>query len=237
MLARAAFPAFFLTFAGFLLLLLVTLSVPIIKTIYLLHVHPAGSNAQGQLAVNAGVFGLCYQGSSASILGIDYSHNAACTDAAVGYRFDDNFLDLNGTLVRSLTGSLVLNAIACGLAGLSMLMAFLAWFCASRVWEILTFSSLLLSALAAWIAWALDLALALVTAHRIRDATDDVYDGDVGSAVWLALVGAVVLSLAICLAGCGMFGRYRSDRSRTVSSTAGKRKYFWQKRPGPMGTY
>ncbi len=98
MLARAAFPSFFLTresglhpllppittsffpfvpkssfvdpslladhlmiVAGFILLLLITLSVPIIKTIYLLNIESVG----GSTAANIGVLGECYKGGNA----------------------------------------------------------------------------------------------------------------------------------------------------------------------------
>ncbi|WWD16418.1 hypothetical protein CI109_100844 [Kwoniella shandongensis] len=216
MLVRAAFPAFFFTLGAFILLLLVTLSVPIIKTIYLLHITNSGSS--GALAANAGVFGMCYNGGQASILGIEYSNNAACTHPKVGYTFDDafvgttaDFAGLSNTVVKGLAGSLVINAIACGFAGLSLINAFLAWFCASRVFEIFTFFSLGTSTFAAWLAFAMDLALALVARSRIDNYTNGAFVGHIGNAVWLTLAAAVALSLAIILAGCGMFGRYRSQ--------------------------
>jgi len=78
MLAGAAFPAAFLTrmsspttcigtaltplVGGFVLLLLVTLSVPIIKSIHLLVVDFADG---GVRAATIGVFGACYEGISA----------------------------------------------------------------------------------------------------------------------------------------------------------------------------
>lgn len=47
--------------AGFILFLLVTLSVPIIKTIYLLKIEYPG----GSTAANIGVLGTCYRGGQA----------------------------------------------------------------------------------------------------------------------------------------------------------------------------
>ncbi|OCF40056.1 hypothetical protein I317_06131 [Kwoniella heveanensis CBS 569] len=248
MLARAAFPAFFFTFAGFLLFLLVTLSVPIIKTIYLLQVkgEAGGRAAKIGMAANAGVFGLCYKGGQASILGFDYSSNAACTDASVGYEFDDTFLGLSDNsgsraLIKGLTGSLILNVITCGLAGISLVLSFFAWCCSSRAMEILTFISLIFAAFASWLSFALDLALALVTRNRIEDYTNDLFTGEIGNAVWIALGGAVALTLAICLAGCGMFGRYsdRGNRAVVHEKTGYRRRYFWQRRgsSAARGTY
>ncbi|WWC60403.1 uncharacterized protein I303_102975 [Kwoniella dejecticola CBS 10117] len=229
MLARAAFPAFFLTLGGFILFLLVTLSVPIIQTIYLLQVRfdRSGTAGSTSLGANAGVFGLCYQGGQASFLGFDYSSNAACTDPHVGYTFDETFLGLDNSglsraVIKGLAGSLILNAIAAGFAGLSLIWSFFAWFCSSRGWEIFTFISLFFSVLSGWLAWALDLALALVARHRIEDASNDVLDARIGNGVWLALGGVVALTLALCFAGCGMFGRYGKDswqRSHTGRGT------------------
>ena len=53
------------------------------------------------------------------------------------------------------------------------------------------FFTLFLSALTAWIAFALDLALALVARKRINDFTNDVFSAHIGNAVWIALAGAV----------------------------------------------
>ncbi|OCF75086.1 hypothetical protein I204_03935 [Kwoniella mangroviensis CBS 8886] len=244
MLAKAAFPALFFTLAGFILLLLVTLSVPIIKTIYLLQVRfdRSGTTGSTSLGANAGVFGLCYQGGQASFLGFDYSSNAACTDPAVGYTFDENFLGLDNSglsraVIKGLAGSLILNAIAAGFAGLSLVWSFFAWLCASRGWEIFTFISLFFSVLTAWLAWALDLALALVARHRIEDASDDVLDARIGNGVWLALGGAVAVTLALCFAGCGMFGRYRSDRVVQQKPVGYRRRHFWQRNHAGRGTY
>ncbi|WRT65784.1 uncharacterized protein IL334_002733 [Kwoniella shivajii] len=244
MLARAAFPSFFFTLGGFLLLLLVTLSVPIIKTIYLLQVRFAGNGgaASTSLGANAGVFGLCYEGSEASFLGFGYSSNAACTDPKVGYTFDENFLGLDNSglsraVIKGIAGALILNAIAAGLAGLSLIWSFFAWFFSSRAWEIITFLSLFLSALTGWLAFALDLALALVARHRIEDASNDILEARIGNGVWLALGGAVSLTFAICLAGCGIFGRYRSDHVVQQKPIGYQRRYFWQRDKRGRGTY
>ncbi|WWC68554.1 uncharacterized protein I206_102483 [Kwoniella pini CBS 10737] len=244
MLARAAFPAFFLSLGGFILLLLVTLSVPIIKTIYLLQVRIKQGNSIGStsLGANAGVFGLCYQGGQASILGFEYSSNAGCTDPHVGYTFDENLLGLSNSglskaVIKGVAGALILNAIAAGLAGLSLIWSFFAWLCSSRGWEIFTFVSLFFAVISAWLAWALDLALALVARHRIEDASNDVLDARIGNGVWIALGGAVALTLALCFAGCGMFGRFGNERNPTHKPVSYRRRHFWQRDQTGRGTY
>lgn len=52
-----------------------------------------------------------------------------------------------------------------------------------------TFISLLLSALFGWIAFAVDIALAIIARNRLRRAYD--IGGSLGNGIWLALGGAV----------------------------------------------
>lgn len=60
----------------------------------------------------------------------------------MGYTIDTTFfgIDLgsNSTrlIAKALSGSLIINAIAAGAAGVSLFFAFFAWFCASRAMEI-----------------------------------------------------------------------------------------------------
>ncbi|WVQ77401.1 hypothetical protein IAR50_007086 [Cryptococcus sp. DSM 104548] len=254
MLPKAALPTLFFTLAAFILLLLVTLSVPIIKSIYLLRI--TGSIdlglASGSASVDAGVLGLCYMGADASILGVSIHDGADCSSPELGYSVFDNPIiaiiidsnsDLSHSTLKSLTTALVLNPIACGLAGLALFTALFAWLCASRVFEIITFFTLCLASLIAWLAFALDLAIAVVARNKINDDGDSVLSASLGNAMWLALVGAILLTLSICLAGCGVFGRYSSRRRNVEGDVVEKPGYepkrrFWQRGPAAgRGTY
>ncbi len=79
-----------------------------------------------------------------SFLGIDYSGTSRCTDVNVGYDLNTEVfgLDLGGNgrrvVIKALSGSLVLNAVAAGAAGISLFFAFFAWFCSSRLMEIVS---------------------------------------------------------------------------------------------------
>ncbi|KAI9632738.1 SUR7/PalI family-domain-containing protein [Dioszegia hungarica] len=247
MLAPAAFPALFFTASGFILLLLVTLSVPYTKTIYLLSI--TGPGASGN--VRLGVFGACYEGGNAEFLGYSYSGFSRCTPATVGYDLDARFFgtgsNANGAQVvaKTLAGALVLNPIAAGFAGISFIFALLAWLASSRVAEILCFLTLFFTSLAAWVAFALDISIALVARKRVEDYTRDVFDARLGAGVWLALAAAILLTLAICAAGCGSFGRY-SEKYRsshdaspgmTVVGEKPKRRFPWQSKTTYRGTY
>ena len=146
-------------------------------------------------------------------LGIDYFADTYCTKAAVGYNLDgDLFGKLSqnravNVVTKGLAGSLIINAIAAGLAGISALFALLAYFCSNRAMEVvsspcwynlweeaddkLTFITLLLAASLAWLVWFLDLALVLVARNRIKDASNGLLVGHIGNAVWLGLAAAV----------------------------------------------
>jgi hypothetical protein len=156
-----------------------------------------------------------------SIAGFEVSSGNYCTDPSVGYNLDSSLLGeipggrLGSVVIKGLAGALVLNAVAAGFAGLSAIFALLAWFCASRAMEIvsfplghcssimkvwsgpgltvlqLTFITLLLAAMIAWLVWFLDLALVLVARNRINDYTNEALTGHIGNGLWLGLAGAV----------------------------------------------
>ena len=146
-------------------------------------------------------------------LGTTFFGDSYCTNASVGYSLDD---ELFGKLIKNraanvvlkgLAGSLVINAIAAGLAGISAIFALLAYFCSNRVMEVvssldvehcgrksddkLTFVTLLLAASLACLVWFLDLALVLVARNRIKDASNGALVGHIGNAVWMGLAAAV----------------------------------------------
>ena len=147
------------------------------------------------------------------ILGISYSGVSECTDPKVGFELDTSLFglqlgsDATRVVIKGLAGSLILNAVAAGAAGISLFFAFFAWFCASRVMEIVRvdfvilahkqflFITLFGSSLIGWIAFWLDLALILVARKRIGDYTDGAFSGHIGNALWIALAGAVRLTL------------------------------------------
>ncbi|WVO14732.1 hypothetical protein L204_102370 [Cryptococcus depauperatus] len=219
MLAKAAIPTLVLAVIGFLFFIFVTFSVPYIKSIYLLRV--AGtvgiSVVSASAYAKAGVFGMCYEGESAKILGIQIFHGEEdCSSPKLGYDFDDTLVGLftsenTRAIVKSFSTALVLNPIAAAFGGMGVITGLLAWVFASRGYGIATFTALLVAALVGWLAFILNLVLALVGRHRIHDVTNGLATGHPGSAIWLSLIGAILFSLATCAAGFGVFGRYRSD--------------------------
>lgn len=75
---------------------------------------------------------------------ISYSHTAACTSPSVGYTLPSTYFgespssQAQTVIIRGLAGSLILNPIAAGFAGVSLFFAVTAWFCSSRISEIVS---------------------------------------------------------------------------------------------------
>ncbi|KAK1927613.1 hypothetical protein DB88DRAFT_507690 [Papiliotrema laurentii] len=239
MLARSAFPAFFFTLAGFLLFLLTTLSVPIIKTIYMLKIKYPG----GATAANVGVFGICYKGNTVTFNGVTVTGASQCTSTEVGYTLNVALFGLGGwttgqVVIESLAGSLIMNAIAAGFAGISFLFAFFAWVFSSRTLEVILFVTLFLSALFGWIAYWINLGFVLTARSRVWSYSNNVFSGHIGNAFWMTFGGAIALTIAICLAGCGSFGRYSEESTKNrrdaeitpVTEEKHSKHHFWQRK-------
>jgi hypothetical protein len=82
-----------------------------------------------------------------SVGSLDLSTGQYCTKAAVGYDIDSDLLGrlsnnkAVNVVIKGLAGSLIINAIAAGMAGLSAIFALLAYFCSNRAMEVVSFVS------------------------------------------------------------------------------------------------
>jgi len=220
-----------LLFIAFLLLLLVTLSVPIIKTIYLfgLSVNVSSSlfKSGGSGSVSYGVFGYCLSSLNYEVVGIKGTAEAAeCSKRHLGYTFDStvaNALHLSGLenlITRTTTAALVMIPLACAFTFvtfcLSLFMLRLGRNGTNRLPSLLTLGSGSLAALFATIAFLIDVILVGVVKHRVHNDTD----GDVtlswGNAVWMTL-GAVIAILLAMLGACS--GIIKGKRTNSLRKT------------------
>ncbi|GFZ42451.1 hypothetical protein JCM24511_00166 [Saitozyma sp. JCM 24511] len=118
--------AFFFGVVGFVLSLLVTISVRLAKSIYLLHINSNGSGTA--VTARIGVFGACVYGDASNLIDPTSTGDGFCTHAAVGYTLAPTVFGVDVPLHASsivdegLTKALVLNAIACGVAGFGLLL-------------------------------------------------------------------------------------------------------------------
>ncbi|KIK59769.1 hypothetical protein GYMLUDRAFT_44220 [Collybiopsis luxurians FD-317 M1] len=214
MLATTLTPV--LLFSAFLLLLLVTLSVPIIKSIYLFTLSANTSSLLESASANIhfGVWGYCT--SPVNVAGIfsDSVTSAECSPAHLGYSFDGTvarFLNLNSNqLVRVLskttTAALVLHPIACALTFLTMLVSLFMLRRGSngtaRLPSLLTLIVGTLATLLTTIVFLIDVILVAVVRNHVKNDTDGDVTLNWGNAVWMVLGATVALWLAM-VGACG----------------------------------
>ncbi|CAE6460346.1 unnamed protein product [Rhizoctonia solani] len=216
----------FLVFAGFLLLLLVSLSIPIIKTISVLNIATnlqAGATNTGISGrVKFGLWGYCVSEITASVFGFDQTRAASCSRTRLGYDIDNQLLqllgldDLNDIVSRGLTFVLVLHPIACGLAFLALLFALMLLCRPARLASAMALIFSTLAAIVATVAFAIDVALATIARNKVNDATDGNLKVTYGAVPWMTLGAMVALWAATVGACCGIFvgGRRRREAEK-----------------------
>ncbi|QRW00753.1 SUR7/Pali family protein [Ceratobasidium sp. AG-Ba] len=211
----------FLVFAGFLLLLLVSLSIPIIHTISILNiaanVRAGFTNTSLSGGIKFGLWGYCVSDITGTLIGISRTQAGYCSKSKLGYDIDNQVLsalgidDLNGFISRGLTFVLVLHPIACGLAFLALLFAIMLAFRPARLASAMTLIFAVLAAIVATVAFAVDVALTTIARNKIGDVTDNELKVTYGAVPWMTLGAMVALWAATVAACCGIFlgGRRR----------------------------
>jgi len=211
-----------LLFIAFLLLLLVSVSVPIIKTIYLFNLILSFSSSLLNSSVGAsakfGAWGYCYSGVDVNLVGSQHQTDTSCSKVHLGYTFDEtigNALHISGyekLISRTLTAALVLHPIACGLTFLALLVSLSV--CRRGSWGASRMASLLvlafgsLAGLIATIVFFVDIGLVRSVGSAINDATDGDLQLRWGNAVWLTL-GAALAIWASLIGVCANMRRNR----------------------------
>jgi len=220
-----------LCFVAFLLLFLVSLSVPIIKTIYLFSLSANASSslfdASANGSVRFGVWGYCISSTDVSVFGISHGTAGHCSKAKLGYNLDSTVstvLHVNGlenVISRTLTAALVLHPIACALTFLALLASLFIFRRStgrvSRIASLLTVCTGLLAALFTTIVFLIDVIFVAIVRHRINNATDGELNLNWGAAVWMTLGATIALWVALVGAFAGLFGLPRNttkDSSR-----------------------
>jgi len=204
-----------LLFVAFLLLLLVSVSVPITKTIYLFKL--IANVSSGLLKSGAsgsakfGFWGYCFSGVTVSVFGSQHSSTAECSKAQLGYAFDQtlgNALHVSGfenLISRTLTAALVLNPIACGLTFLALIISIgmvrRGSSGASRVASLFTLSVGILAGLITSIIFFINLGLVASVRNRVKNDTNGDLQLNWGNAVWMVL-GAALAIWASLIGAC-----------------------------------
>ncbi|KAF8201655.1 pali-domain-containing protein [Pholiota molesta] len=220
-----------LAFVAFLLLLLVSLSVPIIKSIYLFRLSANISSSvfrsSASESANFGVWGYCLSGIKASVIGISKNTAAQCSRPHLGYTIDStvanalNAQKLENIISRTTTAALVLHPIVAAFAFVTLLISLFILRRGSngtsRLPSLFTTGIGSLTAFLTTVVFLIDVILVAVARHRVSNATD----GDItlawGNAVWMVLGAAIALWLSTIGACAGVFacGKNRNRKTST----------------------
>jgi len=190
--------SFLLLFASFLLFLLVALSLPIIKGIYLLTLKAAVNPDQPTTSIGTelrfGVWGVCVN--SALNVPTLLHDTGECIGPQLGYSIPTEYLkllnlstSLVAILLKGLEILLVLHPIS---AGLSLLTFIQALFLGHHGVSICALIMALLTALVSSVTLAADIALVVVAKSKVKDLTIAQFEVGFGNAVWMVLVAVAL---------------------------------------------
>ncbi|KAF8577261.1 hypothetical protein K439DRAFT_1622244 [Ramaria rubella] len=214
----------FLLFVSWLLSLLVSLSVPIIHTIFLWDLKIQDSSSVFGVTttdvtgdIKFGLWGYCVSQIKGSVFGFDDSTNAQCTRSSLGLHVDSTLAQLlhiqnaENTINKTLTSVLALHPVTCALTFLALLTALHAAWRPSRRGYFFTLILAGLAALIGTIVFFVDIAVVALSEKHLKSATDSILDITWGNAVWMSL-GTIIGLWAACVGAsfaiCACGGRY-----------------------------
>ncbi|PWZ01443.1 pali-domain-containing protein [Testicularia cyperi] len=200
---RPATPGTLLVLVAAILLGLVTISTPIIKSIYFLEATVGGSGSQSGQVATFGALGYCI--------------GSQCSNTTLGYEFNPNeLLGINvisgqytTPIIKALTYTLILHPIALGFAAVAVLLGLI-----SHCRELSTncFGTFITSigAFITLVAFGLDLALFVIAKKRIDSVNGA--SAQLGMAIWMTLAAWILMFLAGCAFSCGICSRRKRNR-------------------------
>jgi len=207
-------------FVAWLLLLLVSVSTPITKSIYLAQVA-ANVNvggpfhlAEAQTAVRFGVSGWCSSPFHAEVAGIIQDNTPAqCSPKKLGYTFDSQVLDLlhiniDKNISTTLTFGLSTHIVAAVLSFVALLTSLVAIWRMSRLSAGITTVFLLLATLFALIAFIFD-AVFVKTVKHLLDVQNTI-SVKTGNGTWMTLSAFLLLTLTSIMSCIGFIRAFRA---------------------------
>jgi len=210
----------FLLFSAFILLFLVGISLPIVRSVYIVQVRsivtaPATSSAT---EIRFGVWGACAYSplNPPSVLHDD----GLCYGPKLGYAnvIPDALLAEIGlsqaTVNDVLKGLLVVLILHIVAAGVSLLALFASLFLASHGMAILSLVLTIITAILSTVVFVVDAVMVAVARNKLPGLTDNGLGVEIGNAVWLVLaaliaswLGTIFLSARACYC-CGVDRKY-----------------------------
>ncbi|KAG5636932.1 hypothetical protein H0H81_006328 [Sphagnurus paluster] len=196
---RISTVSFILLVASFVLLLLVGLSLPIIKSVYLVAVHAISVDIPTTIATELrfGVWGVC---ASSSVLN-QLPDNHECFGPMLGYSIPPQYATLAGvspTLVEAVEkGLLVVLVLHLVAAGLSFIGFLCSWFLGPHPIAIFTLIVSIVAGIVGTTVLAIDLAFVLIIRNKVIDELPYHIEVLFGPGVWMVLVGVILNWLAV----------------------------------------
>jgi len=197
----------FLLLVAFVLLLVASISSPVIDNIALLTIK------NGNQEMTLGVFGYCRN---------IHASNHECSNSALGYnvaQVSGGLTDYNwvNSSLDHITNAMILTPIACGITAFAALIAL----CAHRIGFICASFIAFLAFIVSLIAMIFDFVIFGIVKHEINDNTTA--SASFSTAIWLTLAAVIVLffSTFIVFFECCTQGRRSNKRSYNDEPYAG----------------
>jgi len=206
-------PAIFFLFSAFVLLFIVSISLPYLTAMDITRVHTDGTvqvtGDQPLSQLRLGIWSYCFT---------DLNGNMVCSDTGHGYSLSiENSANNSISIGSSWTLGLAIHPVACGISFIALLFSFSQHITVTLIASLISF----LAAILAVIAFAIDIALYAYFKNQMGDLG---FDGDTitGPGFWLTFASMILLFLAGFTVCCGRRRRRMSSAtSATPSSKAG----------------
>ncbi|CZR67713.1 related to palI protein [Phialocephala subalpina] len=228
----------FLIFAAAILLLITTISAPVINDIAMLKVMLTNKTDIRNSSVTFGTFGHCVLDVAPVQTDQDY-----CTGKHIGYNpanimaeiDNTNFNTASTDTTKALTRVMILHPIACGLAFIAFLLALGAGFCGAIMAAMVSAVTWLVTV----VVMACDFALfGIIKNHVNKDGSGSHAYYSVGMWTCLAAMICLFFGTFVVLFTCFSKRMHRKDNNRVskggeagyVNGTTTRRRHFWQRR-------
>ncbi|KAG4031708.1 hypothetical protein MFRU_008g00710 [Monilinia fructicola] len=224
----------FLLFASAILLLITTISAPVINDIGMLKVKLTNGTENANSVVSFGTFGYC-------VLDVDAKGNDYCTKKHIGYNpasimshiESTDFSTASEDTSKGLTRVMILHPVACGVMFIAFLLALGAGFIGSFLASLVSFVAFII----ALVAMACDFVLfGIIKNHVNGDASGSHAYFSVG--IWCVLAAMVAGFLGAVLVFVTCLSKRMHEKRRRgsvgekgyVGGASPARRHFWQRR-------
>lgn len=216
-----------LFFLAFILLLLVSVSMPVTKSLKWFTLTADFTTGSGFTTtgvtggVSFGNWGWCTAPLVVEVLSISHTDPGECSNVKLGWTIDQRLVDLlhlqdlEDAVHKGLTAALVLNPVACGVTFIAFLIALWFAFRQTRLSAFIGVGWAVLASLLTTIAFIIDLAAMKIIKHNIEKVSSG-FHVTYGSTTWLTMVAMIldwVATIFLCVNG--IRGR-RHQRNKEV---------------------